>query len=286
MTIYFSGSISGGRADVALYGSIVELLKAEGYRVLAGAVAADVTIPVGGYVIGANDLIYRTELTVTNHRDVVQYIRMEMIKDGARSDYAIVPIMPRETRFFENGLLGTSRTQQTNIGALRFTTLKSFDFHDEEHPFDPEGKIEVHAYIVADRGRLGQNGSTRQEMAGIPSSEYHAREAVFVGVEHGIRHYTNVGITNLHPTQTVTFFVEFQYHTPVPVVVPPMTLVQMRVSQVPQGGRSVRVYPEWSLLDDTSDRATPWVSYASTVNKVTGDAFSGTRVPAGITYEP
>lgn len=254
---------------------------------LFAAIGADVTVPVGGYVLAPNDLIYRTELTVTNHRDVTQYLQMEVVRDGTSSVYAVVPLEPRETRFFDHGLLSSAANSKVSIiGALRFTTLKSFDFHDDDHPFDPEGKIEVHAFIVADRGRLGQNGSTRQEMAGIPSSEYFAREAVFVGVEHGIRHYTNVGITNLHPTQTVTFFVEFQYHTPVPVVVPPMTLVQMRVSQVPQGGRSVRVYPEWSLLDDTSDRATPWVAYASTVNKVTGDAFTGTRVPAGITYEP
>ncbi|HEU4889287.1 MAG TPA: nucleoside 2-deoxyribosyltransferase [Thermoanaerobaculia bacterium] len=40
-TIYFSGAISGGRADVALYRRIVEMLESEGYRVLAGAVAAE-----------------------------------------------------------------------------------------------------------------------------------------------------------------------------------------------------------------------------------------------------
>ena len=40
-TIYFSGAISGGRADVALYRRIVEALEAEGHRVLAGAVAAE-----------------------------------------------------------------------------------------------------------------------------------------------------------------------------------------------------------------------------------------------------
>jgi nucleoside 2-deoxyribosyltransferase len=46
-TIYFSGAISGGRADVALYQQIVEMLEAEGYRVLAGAVAAEHVGPAG-----------------------------------------------------------------------------------------------------------------------------------------------------------------------------------------------------------------------------------------------
>jgi hypothetical protein len=40
-TIYFSGSISGGRHDVAVYRRIVDFLVERGHRVLAGSVAAD-----------------------------------------------------------------------------------------------------------------------------------------------------------------------------------------------------------------------------------------------------
>lgn len=40
-TIYFSGSISGGRADLPLYRRIAEALEAEGHRVLAGSVTAN-----------------------------------------------------------------------------------------------------------------------------------------------------------------------------------------------------------------------------------------------------
>lgn len=40
-TIYFSGSITGGREDVAMYRRIVDALEADGHRVLAGAVAAE-----------------------------------------------------------------------------------------------------------------------------------------------------------------------------------------------------------------------------------------------------
>jgi nucleoside 2-deoxyribosyltransferase len=46
-TIYFSGSITGGREDVALYGRIVEALETAGYRVLAGAVASEHVGPGG-----------------------------------------------------------------------------------------------------------------------------------------------------------------------------------------------------------------------------------------------
>jgi nucleoside 2-deoxyribosyltransferase len=46
-TIYFSGSITGGRDDVAHYRRIVEALETEGYRVLAGAVASEHVGPAG-----------------------------------------------------------------------------------------------------------------------------------------------------------------------------------------------------------------------------------------------
>jgi 2'-deoxynucleoside 5'-phosphate N-hydrolase len=40
-TIYFSGSITGGRDDVALYRKLIEMLESDGHCVLAGAVAAE-----------------------------------------------------------------------------------------------------------------------------------------------------------------------------------------------------------------------------------------------------
>jgi 2'-deoxynucleoside 5'-phosphate N-hydrolase len=54
-TIYFSGAISGGRADVALYRRIVEMLEVEGHRVLAGAVAAE-------HVGAAGETLYPPEI--------------------------------------------------------------------------------------------------------------------------------------------------------------------------------------------------------------------------------
>ena len=57
-TIYFSGAISGGRADVALYQQIVEMLEAEGYRVLAGAVAAE-HVGAGGETLHPPDICAR-----------------------------------------------------------------------------------------------------------------------------------------------------------------------------------------------------------------------------------
>jgi nucleoside 2-deoxyribosyltransferase len=58
LVVYFAGAISGGRADVAHYRRIVSALEADGYRVLAGAVAAEHIGP-SGETLGACDIFDR-----------------------------------------------------------------------------------------------------------------------------------------------------------------------------------------------------------------------------------
>jgi len=57
-TIYFSGSITGGRDDVALYRRIVEALERDGHRVLAGAVASE-HVGAAGEPLSARDIFTR-----------------------------------------------------------------------------------------------------------------------------------------------------------------------------------------------------------------------------------
>jgi 2'-deoxynucleoside 5'-phosphate N-hydrolase len=58
LTIYFSGAISGGRADVALYRRLVSALEAEGHHVLAGAVTAE-DVGAGGETLAPGFIFAR-----------------------------------------------------------------------------------------------------------------------------------------------------------------------------------------------------------------------------------
>jgi hypothetical protein len=58
LTIYFSGSISGGRGDVAQYRAIIDALEADGHRILSGAVAAE-HVGEGGEAIDASSIFDR-----------------------------------------------------------------------------------------------------------------------------------------------------------------------------------------------------------------------------------
>jgi nucleoside 2-deoxyribosyltransferase len=57
-TIYFSGAITGGREDVALYGRIIRAIESAGYRVFPGAVASE-HVPVSGEDIDGREIFTR-----------------------------------------------------------------------------------------------------------------------------------------------------------------------------------------------------------------------------------
>lgn len=86
-TIYFSGSITGGRADVELYRWFVEALEAEGYRVLAGAVAAE-HVTAGGEAISRREIFDRDIGWVDDSDLVVAEVSMPSLGVGYEIAYA------------------------------------------------------------------------------------------------------------------------------------------------------------------------------------------------------
>lgn len=58
LTIYFAGSISGGRGDASHYRTLVAALEADGHRVLAGAVASE-SIGAGGEPLDSEAIFER-----------------------------------------------------------------------------------------------------------------------------------------------------------------------------------------------------------------------------------
>ena len=58
LTIYFAGSISGGRDDAGHYRTLVKALEAAGHRVLAGAVASE-SVSAGGEPLGSVEIFER-----------------------------------------------------------------------------------------------------------------------------------------------------------------------------------------------------------------------------------
>jgi hypothetical protein len=235
----------------------------------------EVTLPVVGYLQLSPDLIYRTEFTVTNHRNARQLVELHLISDGSDDFITGFTLNANETKF----LPGFPQAGRGNfIGALRVVAMKEHDVPD------PEGRIDAKAFIVAEHPI--SRGETRQEIEAVAQSEYFQAEAVFLGARHsmGTGKYTNVGIANLDATRSQTFVIEYErVSPPVTVTVAPLSTVQVRITGPGVSYRALRVRPTWAMVSDGG--GLPWVAYSSTVDTHTGDAFSGMRVPAGSYYD-
>lgn len=244
--------------------------------------AADLTLPVWGRV-ALPELTYTPELTITNHRDVRQTVLVDFISnlDLPFDNRVLFTLEPRQTIFVSTGMVSNFLGNLNGIGALRFRAIGTL----AGLRLDEQGQLEVRASILALRGRFGFSGTSRQEVETVPSSEYTAREAVFVGVRHDGLLYTNVGIVNMGGRQE-KFFVRFEYLDEViEVNVPPMSIRQFRLPGPGTAGRWVSVVPEWATTTTEPARTSPWVAYTSSVDPRTGDAFSGVRVPSNTTFQ-
>lgn len=259
------------------------------------AAAPEVTLPVAGRlekpgtdVRGGE--VYYTELAITNHRDVEQRVAYEFIGGDHLFGFTRTHRIPPKATWYGRLRLDAFAVERTQwVGALRLVAVTQ-TLDAEEVPIyhrDPAGQIEAKAFIVHERGRFAINGTSRQEVEAVPIHEYTLPSSTFFGVIHQPPDfYTNVGITNLHETQTVTFIVQFRTLEPITVTVGPKSSQQIRISGGKNGGdfegtdgRYLVITPEWATSGGTP---TPWVAYASTVDGLTGDAFTAERSPFDI----
>lgn len=244
------------------------------------AVGSEIAIPVAGRIILPGDIAYVTHLTITNHRDTLQPVVIQWLGEAPHEFSYAITLAPKETIFHEGRRDREFFGRDNTPGTLRFIAVK--EIPKAGYTPDPDAKIEVNATIAKLRGRFGLDGSSRQEMEGVPSSEYLAREAVFLGLTHELPTYTNVGVANLSTTETMTYVIRFgEKNDPIELTVAPQSSAQIRIPGEFAAGTFVRIHPQWALTNGTP---TPWVAYASTVDGYTGDAFSGMRVPAGINF--
>ena len=86
-TIYFSGAITGGRADVAHYRRIVDALAADGHRVLAGAVASE-EVGDGGEAVEPRQIFDRDLAWIDESDLVVAEVSIASLGVGYEIAYA------------------------------------------------------------------------------------------------------------------------------------------------------------------------------------------------------
>lgn len=232
--------------------------------------APQVLIPAAGNVEGINGTFFRSDITIVNLLNSDQNVLLQWLPQpgGTRTANVITirALSGIRSADFVHDYLGV-----TGLGAIIVSGVTQPIVLQPPTP-DPNARLFVSSRIWSPQP--GTTGTTSQNLSTVPLSSVNTPAAAIFGVgaaDHSTDYRVNVGIVNVDPNRTQTFVVSYSTTLDVPpanitVVLPPMTMQQ--VSAGTPANQQI------SIVNVTASGSNLWTAYGSTVNNVTGDAWS------------
>jgi hypothetical protein len=238
--------------------------------------APQLLIPIAGSTPGANGTFFKSDITLGNFSQQGQSVRLQWLPQGASSTLSVT-ISVGGLSFIRSADFVHDYLGQTGIGAILVTGLTSGG------DIDPAASLYVASRIWTPQP--GTSGTTSQSLPAIPTSTINTSGAALFSLGGQGSFRTNVGFVNLDPINAQTFQIVFtQSPLPfsIPVTVPPMSMQQAAL------GTSTFFGPELLLANGTASatRSNLWIAYGSTIDNVTGDAWSELAVAGAPNINP
>lgn len=231
--------------------------------------AAQVLIPAAGSAPGANGTFFRSDITIVNLNTHDQQVLLQWLPQaGTGSAMSTTITIParfaiRSTDFVRS-YLNTS-----GIGAIIVSGVTAGGAPDSSAALDVVSRIWTN--------EPGSAGTTSQSFFAIPLSAVNTSSAAFFGMgdaENADAARVNVGIVNTDPVNAQTFAVALVAHSVTPftiqVTVPPMSMQQIPAT----GASGIVVEILVTNITPAATKSNLWTAYCSTIDNVTGDAWS------------
>jgi hypothetical protein len=254
------------RALIACLFAAFAVSSAHAQMVVTRSTAVQILIPAAGSVTGANDTFFRSDVTLLNYRNATQRVRIQWMPQGvngttiAATELNMNPLSGLNSEDFVGSVL-----HQSGLGAVLITALTA------------GGATDTAAQLMATSRiwtpQAGTTGYASQQFNGVPTAEIASTVLTMVGHRRDARFRTNVGVVNLDSaSQTFRIDVRTSEGTTETqsVDVPPLSMVQVGLLGAASAG------PLQILVTNTGTppRTSSFLSYASTVDNVTGDAWA------------
>lgn len=237
--------------------------------------APQLLIPAAGSTGGVNGTFFRSDITLVNLSSHDQLVLLQWLPQPGLSP-ASATMTIKSLAGFRSSDFVADVFHTTGLGSILVTGLQSGGT-----TADTTARIFASSRIWTTQP--GTSGTTSQDLPAIPPGGINTAASVIFGMggaDNPSNYRTNVGIVNVDPVATQTFNVQTQTTTSqttvATVVLPPMTMTQVPVGTVTVGEQISVV----NMTPTAGPRSTVWIAYGSTVDNVTGDAWSELGVAA------
>lgn len=226
------------------------------------ASAQQYILPAAGAVHGSNGTYFRSDVSIWNFRDESQRIVMRWLPQAA-TGVGLAPVEITIAAFSgiqDNDFVTNVMHRQGSLGAILFTAVR------------PDGTIDPNARLTI-QSRIWTNqpntlGDTSQSFDAIRITQITGDRRALTNQRNDFRYRMNVGIVNLDLQDTRTWQIVAGAQT-FSMTLPPMSMHLITLPRPPNSNEALLI----KFLGDGGSQST-WVAFGSSVDNVTGDAWS------------
>jgi len=228
--------------------------------------SSQIVIPAAGSAAGANGTFFRSDIMVANFASHDQQVSLQWLPQGTSgSGIAAKIVTVHANSVFRSADFVSDYLGQTGLGAIVISGITT------SGQLDNTATLSVSSRIWTPQP--GSAGTTSQSFPAIPLSAINAPANVVLlglgGEDARANYRVNAGIVNLDPINDQTFLLTTPSINQV-VVVHPMSMQQVLVAAD---------FPPTDVLSiqnttTAATRSSRWIAYGSTVDNITGDAWS------------
>jgi hypothetical protein len=234
--------------------------------------SAQFLIPAAGAVDGGNGTFFRSDITLVNYRGTTQNVRLQWLPSGVTGvGVAPVDIQINAASGIASEDFVTDILHRSGLGAILVTGITATG--------DPDPAALLVATSRIWTLQPGSSGTTSQSLPVVSTADINSAIPAVLGSRRDSRFHVNVGIVNLSSSaQNFQVFSAGSGPTDVQqVTVQAMSMVLFRIN----GADSSTPLQIQVSNVSTTTRSTAWLTYASSVDNITGDAWTtlGSNVP-------